>query len=220
MAATAELAMATMNGDDAFTLPGGRMTTGAAPAVPFTFDDIDVGARLALALLAHVATTPAAPLAYGALLAHARAMSPRDAALGRASTVGIGPKLQIVARFCREHGYPDLSALAVHPVRCQPGPHADGAADPSALAATDWSAAPAQLAADVKAWRSQVPARLKPRAERPADVAWYAWFRSHRAECAQVTAEGKHEIINLVMAGLDPESALRRVLAAQLAYGS
>lgn len=197
-------------------------TAAAAPVIVFTFNDIDVGARLVEALLAHVSrAAPGHPatIAYDALLAAARAMVPRDAALGRAVAVGIGPKLQIVARFCREHGYPNLAALAVHPVTGQPGPHAD-ALDPAALAATDWSAAPVQLAADVTAWRSAVPARLKPRAERPADVAWYAWFRSHRDECKHVTAEGKHDIINLVMAGLDPETALRRVLAAQADYGT
>lgn len=195
------------------------MMVAAAPAVQFTLNDIDVGVRLAEALIAHVKATPAA-IDYAALLALARASHPRDAALGRAVPVGIGPKLMLVALFCRQHGYPNLAALAVDPVTGTPGPHADAIADPAAFAATDWSLAPAQLAADVKAWRAAVPARLKPRAERPADVAWYAWFRSHRAACAQVTAEGKHEIINLVMAGLDPETALQRVLAAQAVYGA
>jgi hypothetical protein len=35
-----------------------------------------------------------------------------------------------------------------------------------------------------------------------------------------VTPAGKQEIINLLMAGLDPETALHRVLAAQLTYGA
>lgn len=195
------------------------MMAAAAPAVQFTLNDIDVGVRLAEALLAHVKAAPA-PIDYAALLAHARANHPRDAALGRAVPLGIGPKLLLVALFCRQHGYPNLAALAVDSVTGTPGPHAEAAADPAAFAATDWSLAPAQLAADAKGWRAAVPARLKPRAERPADVAWYAWFRSHRAACAQVTAEGKHEIINLVMAGLDPETALQRVLAAQAVYGA
>jgi hypothetical protein len=65
-----------------------------------------------------------------------------------------------------------------------------------------------------------VPARIKPRAERPADVTWYAWFNSHRTECVHVTPAGKQEIINLLMAGFDPETALQRVLAAQPTYGA
>lgn len=195
------------------------MTASAAPAIPFTLNDIDVGARLVEALLAHAATKPAATIGYAALLGQARALHPRDAALGRAVVVGIGPKLTLVALFCRQHGYPNLAALAVDPDKGLEGPHADGPADTAALAATDWSAAPARLAADIKTWRASVPARLKPRAERPADVAWYAWFRTHRAECVLVTNAGKQEIINLVMAGLDPETALRRVLAAQAIYG-
>ncbi len=57
--------------------------------------------------------------------------------------------------------------------------------------------------------------RVKPRKERPADVAWYAYYCSHREACAKVSAEDKKEIINLLMAGLDPDTALRRVLAVK-----
>jgi hypothetical protein len=194
------------------------MTASAAPAILFTLNDIEVALRLAEALIAHAGT--AAPLAYPALLAQARALHPRDAVLGRAVPTGIGPKLQLVAGFCAAHGYPNLAALAVAPGTGQPGPHAGNAVDPAAIAAADWSHALAQLADASRAWRAAVPARLKPRAERPADVAWYAWYRTHREACARVTAEGKHEIINLIMAGLDPEAALHRVLAAQSVYGT
>lgn len=189
------------------------------PAVMWTFNDIDVGARLVEALVAHGQAAPVVPVGYAALLAQARAMYPRDAVLGRAVPVGIGPKLVLVAAFCQLHGYPNLAALAVDDVTGAPGPHATEPVNAHAVGQADWSAAVAQLAGDVKTWRAAVPARIKPRAERPADVAWYAWFRTHRAECAGVTAEGKIEIINLVMAGLDPEAALRRVLAAQVDYG-
>ena len=196
------------------------MTASAAPAMQFTFNDIDIAARLVDALVAHSAAAPAAPIDYDALLALARARHPRDAVLGRAVAVGIGPKLLLVALFCQQHGYPNLAALAVHAATGRPGPHAAGAVEPATFAGQDWSAVPAQLAAAVKAWRAAVPARIKPRAERPADVAWYAWFRSHREACVHVSAAGKHEIINLVMAGLDPETALGRVLVAQADYGA
>ena len=184
------------------------MNAHVAPAL-VTFNDIDIAARLVDALVAHVTAAsprPPAPLDYEALLVLARSRHPRDAALGRAVGLGVGPKLQLVASFCRQHGYPNLAALALPPA-------SDGS--PSAFGAADWTGMPAQLDAAVKAWRATVPARIKPRAERPADVTWYAWFRTHRAECAHVTTEGKKEIINLMMAGLDPEAALRRVLAAQ-----
>lgn len=192
----------------------------AQPAAVVTLNDIEVALSLAEALLVHVKARPAAPLTYAGLLAQARALHPRDAVLGRAVPVGLGPKLQLVARFCAQHGYPNLAALAVHPATGQPGPHADGPLAPGVVAGTDWSHAPAQLVAAAQAWRLAVPARLKPRAERPADVAWYAWYRTHRAACAQVTAEGKLDIINLVMAGLDPDATLQRVLAAQADYGT
>ena len=192
------------------------MTAPAAPAMAYTLHDVDVAVRLVEALLQYVRTAPVMLIAPAALLAHARALAPRDALLARAVPLGLMPKLQLVTQFCRQHGYPDLGALAGTDAANGPAPHADG---PACLAA-DWSLAPARLAAAAKAWRAAVPARLKPRAERPADVAWYAWFRTHRADCAHVTAEGKHEIINLVMAGLDPETALRRVLAAQATQGA
>jgi hypothetical protein len=50
-------------------------------------------------------------------------------------------------------------------------------------------------------------------------VAWYAYFCSHREACARVGAEEKIEIINLLMSGLDPETALGRVMAAKTAMG-
>ena len=68
--------------------------------------------------------------------------------------------------------------------------------------------------------RARVPARFKPRKERPADVAWYAYFCSHRSACEKLNAEDKQEIINQMMAGLDPETALGRVLAAKQEFGS
>jgi hypothetical protein len=189
------------------------MTASAAPAIPFTLNDIDIAARVFEALIADAGSAAPRPLAPADLLAQARALHPRDAALARAVALGLGPKLALIAAFCQQHSYPNLAALAAHPVAGNP------AAPVGDFAGVDWSKAPAQWASASKTWRAAVPARLKPRGERPADVAWYAWFRSHRPACAQVTPEGKQEIINLVMAGLDPETALARVLAAQAEYG-
>jgi hypothetical protein len=178
------------------------MTATTATPTPWTATDIDVGVRLAGALVKHAAAA-GTPVAPGDLLAMARTAHPRDAQLARAVVLGIAPKLQFVSAFCRQHGYPDLAELVTGAV----------------LASFDWQhAAPAiatQLAAFAKAAHATVPARYKPRAERPADVAWYAYFRSHRAACEAISPEGKKEIINLMMAGLDPDTALARVLAAQ-----
>lgn len=173
--------------------------------VQWNATDIDVGVRLAGALARHAAARGGGVIACAELLAQARTAHPRDAMLARAVPLGLGAKLQFIAAFCQRHGYADLSTLVA------------GAASPAA--AQDWPAPgpefAAQLAAFAKAAHAAVPARFKVRAERPADVAWYAYFRTHRAACGALSAEGKHEIINLLMAGLDPESALARVLAAQ-----
>jgi len=190
----------------------------ARPEQLLTSNDIEVGARVYEALAHHATSTQGAPITYKDLLTLARSLHPKDAVLGRAVPVGIGMKLQFVDAFCSAHAFPRLSCLAVDPVTMRPGPDygGDWEADRRAVAAFDWHAAGVQLPAFVKAQRAAVPARLKPRKERPADVAWYAYFCSHRKECESIGHEDKQEIINLVMAGLDPETALKRVRAASL----
>lgn len=190
--------------------------------ISFTFNDIEVGARLVEALMRQATSLRGMPITYGDLLTLARSLHPKDAVLGRAVPVGIGPKLLFVEGFCAEHGYPNLACLAVDRVSLRPAPgyQGDWEADKRAVAGVDWRAADAQLAAYVEAMRAKVPARFKPRKERPVDVAWYAYFCSHRAACEKLTPEDKQEIINQMMAGLDPETALARVQAAKQDFGS
>jgi len=179
------------------------------PPLQWTGTDIDVGARLLAALMQHAGARPGVAIEGADLLALARKAHPRDAMLGRALPLGLAPKLQFIAAFCAQYGYPDLATLVLPRV---PDP---------AVASHDWAgtavSAGVQLLTFAKLAHAAVPARFKARAEKPADIAWYAYFRSHRAACEAVTGEGKKEIINLIMAGLDPESALSRVLAAQAA---
>ncbi|MDQ2822297.1 MAG: hypothetical protein M3Y65_18250 [Pseudomonadota bacterium] len=182
------------------------MTAAAPQLQPWTGADIDVGSRLVAMLMQHAGAHPGVQLGGAALLALARKAHPRDALLGRAVPLGLAPKLAFVTAFCTQYGYPDLATLVL------PQPL------DAAVTGHDWSSVgAAQLTAFVKASHAGVPARFKTRAERPADVAWYAYFRSHRPACEAVSGEGKKEIINLMMAGLDPETALARVLAAQAA---
>lgn len=194
------------------------MTAQARPEQLLTSNDIEVGARVYEALAHQATSTQGAPIAYKDLLTLARSLHPKDAVLGRAVAVGIGMKLQFVDAFCAAHAFPKLSCLAVDPSTMRPGPDytGDWEADRRAVAAFDWHAADVHLPAFVQAQRAAVPARLKPRKERPADVSWYAYFCSHRKECESIGPEDKQEIINLIMAGLDPETALRRVRAATL----
>lgn len=195
-----------------------------ASSVPpqLTLTDIDVGARLALALMQHARDAGAMPIAYPDLLTLARSMDPKDLTLGRAVPVGIGAKLSFVEKFCRANDYPNLASLAVNEatMRPKPGYSGDWDVDRRAVAAFDWSGTGERLAAFANEARSAVPRRFKPRKERPADVAWYAYFCSHREACAQVNGDDKKEIINLLMAGLDPETALQRVLVAKAELGA
>jgi hypothetical protein len=189
--------------------------------VQFTLTDIEVGSRLVEALVKHVQASGGQPIAYADLLTLARGMYPKDATLGRQVVVGIGMKLSFVEAFCKANGYPNLACLAVDKATMQPRPGYQGQweAERGAVAGFDWSAAPAQLPAYAPQARATVPKRYKPRQERPADVAWYAYFCSHRQACAWITNNDKKEIINLLMAGLDPETALRRVQAAKAEFG-
>jgi hypothetical protein len=194
------------------------------PTAQQTLNDIEIGARLAEALIHHVGKNGGVPIAYAELLELARFLDPKDAAMGRAEVLGIAMKLRFVSAFCKANGYPDLAALAVHPATLRPGPEfvGDRETERQAAAAFDWAQAQAPLAAllaeYVRAARAAVPARLKPRKERPAEVAWYAYFCAHREACKNITSADKKEVVNLVMAGLDPETALRRFLLAKAAF--
>jgi hypothetical protein len=187
-----------------------------------THNDIEVGARLVEALVHHVGRKGAAAIAYPDLLELGRLLDPRDAAMARAEPLGIDMKLRFVARYCKAQGAPNLACLAVHPASLRPafGCGEDLETERRAVAGFDWSQTLSRLPGYVLAARGAVPARFKPRKERPAEVSWYAYFCAHREACRQVTSADKKEVVNLVMAGLDPETALRRFLAAKAAYES
>jgi hypothetical protein len=194
------------------------------PMGQLTLNDIEIGARLVEALVHHARKNGGALIAYAELLELGRFLDPKDAAMDRAEVLGIGAKLRFVADFCKQNGYPNLACLAVHPVTLRPAPDIEGDCDAQrqALAAFDWSAVaarlPAQLSEYLQAARATVPVRFKPRKERPAEVSWYAYFCAHREACKGIGSGDKKEVVNLVMAGLDPETALRRFLAAKAAF--
>lgn len=185
-----------------------------------TLNDIEVGARLVEALVHHAGKNGAAPIAYTDLLELGRFLDPKDAAMDRAEPLGIAMKLRFVAEYCKAQGAPNLACLAVHPASGRPCFACGGDIDAErrAVAVFDWSDMGARLPDYVLAARARVPVRLKPRRERPAEVSWYAFFTAHREACKQVTSGDKKEVVNLVMAGLDPDTALRRFLAAKAAY--
>ncbi len=185
-----------------------------------TLNDIAVGARLVEALVHHVSKSGVASIAYPALLELGRFLDPKDAAMDRAEPLGIAMKLHFVAEYCKAQGAPNLACLAVHPASGRPAFACAGdiEAERQAAAAFDWAQALSRLADYVRAAQDRVPARLKPRRERPAEVSWYAYFTAHREACKGVTSADKKEVVNLVMGGLDPETALRRFLAAKAAY--
>lgn len=160
----------------------------------------------------HAQAGQGAPIGWAELLTLTRLLHPKDAAVDRAVPVGLAMKLRFVDEACRANGFPNLACLARDPAGAE-----SPAAGRQAAAAFDWAGAgfEARMAAFAAQARAAVPKRLKPRKERPADVAWYAYFCAHREACKEVTGEDKKEIINLLMSGLDPESALRRVLAAK-----
>ena len=197
------------------------MTGNGRLDVQLTTNDIDVGSRIVEALVHQATSTQGAAIVYKDLLRLARLLHPKDVVLGRAVPLGIGAKLLFVDAFCAANGYPNLACLAVSPATMRPSAlyQGDWDADKRAVAAFDWSAIDAPLANYAKTARALVPARLKPRKERPADVSWYAYFCSHRKECEWIGQEDKQEIVNLIMAGLDPDTALKRAQAARADVG-
>ncbi len=190
------------------------------PTIQLTLNDIEIGARLAEALVHHARKTGGTSITYAQLLELARFLDPKDAAMARAEVLGIGIKLRFVAEFCKAHGYPNLACLAVHPATMRPAadPAGNWEAERSQVAAFDWSPLAQTLPDYVRAARAAVPVRFKPRTERPAEVSWYAYFSAHREACKPITSGDKREVVNLVMAGLDPETALRRFLGAKATF--
>jgi hypothetical protein len=190
-------------------------------ARPFTLNDIEVGSRLYEALVHHARETQGAPIIYGDLLALARSQHPGDEVLRRAVPVGIGMKLLFVQAFCESHAYPNLACLAVNRLTRHPGPgyQGDWEADKRAVAAFDWSTAHARLAEFASATRAALPKRRVRATETAAREKLFAHFRAHRAAYATVTLVDKEEIVNLLMEGLDEESALRQVLDAKAEFG-
>ncbi len=191
------------------------MSVSSKPSIQWTITDIDVGARLVEALVQHVKAHGTVPISYADVLERGRLMYPHDAVLGRAVPVGIRPKLGFVSAFCVAVGFPDLSRLVV-----KEASGTESVADKSSIPGADWPAALAQLDAYAAQSRAALPRNLKPRKERPAEVAWYAYFCSHREACAKVTSEDKKEIVNMLMSGLDPDTALRRFLAAKAEFAN
>jgi len=191
------------------------MSNSSKPSVQLTATDIDVGVRLVEALVRHVEADGPVAIGFADLLERGRLMYPHDATLARAVPVGIRPKLQFVEGYCNAHAFPALARLVV-----KDAAGAELAIERQAFARADWSAVLAGLEAYAEQARAALPRNLKPRKERPAEVAWYAYFCSHREACAKLSSADKHEIVNMLMAGLDPDTALKRFQAAQAEFGA
>lgn len=187
----------------------------------FTLNDIDVGSRLYEALVVHAKAQKGEPIVYKDLLALARSLHPDDEILKRARPIGIGPKLLFVEAFCRSSGYPNLACLAVNGVTRRPGAGypGDWDEDRRAVAAFDWSQVDAGMGAFAGATRQALPPKRTRLREDEARALNFEYFRANRSAYAKVTQDGKEEIINLLMDGLDPAAALAQALIAQARYG-
>ncbi|WP_229425062.1 hypothetical protein [Massilia sp. Se16.2.3] len=193
------------------------MTDTPIPAFALTLNDIEIGARLVGALLHHLRTRGAEPISYPALLELGRFLDPKDAAMDRAEPLGIAAKLRFVSDFAAPGlARPGRPGGAPGMPRCGNRARGAGAAGRTG---TRRLVGRAGAAGGVRpCGQRQVPARFKPRKERPAEVSWYAYFSAHRDACREIGSADKREIVNLLMAGLDPETALRRYLAAKADY--
>src|SRR5690606_8711028 len=122
------------------------------------------------------------------LLTLTRLLHPKDAAVDRAVPVGLGMKLRFVEDMCRAQGWPNLASLAQGPAGA-----AASAEERRAAAGFDWAGAGLleRMAAFASEARAALPKRLKQSTERPADVAWYAYYCAHREACKDVTGEDK-----------------------------
>jgi len=185
---------------------------------PFTLNDIHVGTKLYTALVHHAATQPGHTVFYGDLLAQARGMYPEDADVKRAVPIGIGMKLLFVEAFCHENGYPNLACLAVNKDRRRPGAgfSGDWSQQMRAVAAFDWSSAQPALG-DYVSRSTTAATPLKRRTDLAARELLFAHFRAHRDAYKDFDGDDREEMVSLLIAGIDIDSALRAVLEAKAA---
>lgn len=184
---------------------------------PFTLNDINVGSRLYAALVQHAASRPGQAIYYGDLLGQARTLFSDDE-VKRAVPIGIGVKLLFVEAFCKASGYPNLACLAVNKGRQQPGKSypGDWLREMAEVAAFDWSSVQPVLDAYV-AQAVTIATPLKKRKETTARDVLFTHFRANRNTYKDFKHDDREEMVNLLMAGIDGDTALRMVLDAKAA---
>ena len=184
---------------------------------PFTINDIHVGSRLYEALVQHAAMHPGQAIRYGDLLAACRQAHPEDAIVGRAVPIGIGMKLLFVQAFCDKHGYPNLACLAVNATG-RPGPAYPGnwEQDMLAVAAFDWSQAPANLAIYVAEETVKATPVARCRAREPeVREAIFQDYKTDRSRYASFEHDDREEMVNLMMECVPLAEAYRAVMDAK-----
>lgn len=192
-----------------------------SPGLTFTTNAIHVGSRLYENLVQHAATFPGAAIRYGELLAACRASNPDDEKVQSAVPIGIGMKLLFVQAFCDKHGYPNLACLAVNqkgrPGKSYPGNWEE---DMRAVAAFDWSQAPAQLAIYVaeETARAQPAPKCKMTPDQAIGIR-YQHYCLDRSRYASFDDNDRKQIINLLMECVDIESAYQSVMSAKAELG-
>jgi hypothetical protein len=185
---------------------------------PFTLNDINVGTKLYATLVRHAATNPGQSMFYGDLLEQAREMFPEDEEVKRAVPIGIGMKLLFVQAFCTANGYPNLACLAVNKGRQMPGIAypGDWMREMREVVEFDWSSVQPEL--DAYVTRSTTAATpLKKRKEAEARELLFTHFREHRSAYQSFKHDDREEMVSLLMAGVDVDTALRTVLEAKSA---
>jgi hypothetical protein len=199
------------------------MTTGSETTLPrpFTLNDINVGTKLYVVLVRHARTHPGQTVFYGDLLDQARLMFPDDAEVERAVPIGIGMKLLFVQAFCTANGYPNLACLAVNKGRQIPGIAypGDWSREMRDVAAFDWSSVQPELDAYVTLSIKAATPRKKRRETEARDLL-FAHFREHRSAYKDFKHDDREEMVSLLMAGFDVDTALRTVLEAKAALDS
>lgn len=206
--------------DLAINQSGIHHMTAVAPR-NFTVNAIHVGSRLYEILVHHAATSPGTAIRYGDLLAACRARNLEDAIVQRAVPIGIGMQLLFVQAFCDKHAYPNLACLAVNqkgmPGRSYPGNWEE---DMHAVAAFDWSQAPAHLAAYVaEATARATPVRRCRVTEVEALEARWQHYILDKSRYASFDDNDRQEIINLLMECISVEDAYQSIMDAKADLG-
>ena len=163
---------------------------------------------------------------YADLVGAAKRSHPDDPVVGNAINVSIGKKLDPINWFCREHGLPNLTCLAVD-ASGKPGlgymRNNNWELEKAEVASHNWSECDLQFVSHLQTRRearrtsdaAKLAARRRKGNEQQARDALFAWWKPLKDVYPDITYEQRERMVDLIRHHLTVEEAVTTVLTSQ-----